>query len=158
MPKLDLETRIAAPPEVCFNLSLDVDLHMRSTSPSRERAIAGVTSGMMRLGEEVTWEARHFGIPWHMTSRIIEHERPARFIDEMQHGPFGRWRHTHLFEPAAGGTDMRDEIDFASPFGLIGRAVDRILLRSYMTKLIERRNSHLKRVAEATGVGAEGVR
>jgi hypothetical protein len=54
MPRLEFETRIAAPPEVCFDLSLDVDAHMASTFPSRERAIAGVTSGVMRLGDEVT--------------------------------------------------------------------------------------------------------
>jgi ligand-binding SRPBCC domain-containing protein len=152
---LDLTTEIAAPPEVCFDLSLDVDLHMASTSPSREKAIAGVTSGTMRLGEEVTWEARHFGIAWHMTSRITQHERPASFTDEMQHGPFGRWHHTHLFEHADESTIMRDEIDFASPFGPIGRIVDALLLKRYMMRLIQRRNAHLKRVAEATTRASE---
>jgi ligand-binding SRPBCC domain-containing protein len=150
MPRLELETRIAAPPEVCFDLSLDVDAHMASTFPSRERAVAGVTSGVMRLGDEVTWEAGHFGILWHMTSRIVEHERPHRFVDQMQRGPFGRWRHVHLFEPVNGGTSMRDEIDFASPLGLLGRLVDAVVLRTYMTRLIERRNAHLKHAAEAT--------
>ena len=149
MPRLELETRIAAPPEICFDLSLDVDLHMASTFPSQERAIAGVTSGVMGLGDEVTWEARHFGLSWHMTSRIVEHERPHRFIDEMRRGPFGRWRHIHLFEPIDGGTRMRDEIDFASPFTPLGRLVDMVVLRRYMTKLIGRRNAHLKRTAES---------
>src|ERR1700694_51548 len=147
MPRLEFETRIAAPPEVCFDLSLGCDAHMASTFPSRERAIAGVTSGVMRHGDEVTWEARHFGLPWHMTSRIVVYERPYRFADEMRRGPFGRWRHVHLFDPIDGGTIMRDEIDFASPFGPLGWMVDAAGLRSYMTKLIERRNAHLKQAA-----------
>jgi ligand-binding SRPBCC domain-containing protein len=155
MPTLELETRIAAPPEVCFDLSLDVDLHMASTSPSQERAIAGVTSGVMGLDDEVTWEARHFGIPWHMTSRIVEHERPIRFVDVMQRGPFGRWRHVHLFEPMDRGTRMRDQVYFASPFGPLGRLVDAAVLQSYMTRLIERRNAHLKSVAEARAAAGQ---
>ena|ERR1700737_4765941 len=149
MLRLELETRIAAPPEVCFDLSLDVDLHMASTFPSQERAIAGVTSGVMQLGDDVTWEARHFGIPWRMTSRIVEYERPRRFADEMQRGPFGRWRHVHLFQRIDGGTRMRDEIAFASPLGPLRRVVDAMVLRSYMTRLIERRNAYLKHAAEA---------
>jgi ligand-binding SRPBCC domain-containing protein len=158
MPTLDLETYIAAPTEVCFDLSLDVGLHTASTFPSSERAIAGVTSGVMRLGDEVTWEARHFRIPWHMTSRIVEHDRPQRFVDEMQRGPFGRWRHGHLFESINDGTRMRDRIHFASPLGPLGWVVDTLVLRTYMTRLIERRNTHLKRVAEMSAAGTEVAR
>jgi ligand-binding SRPBCC domain-containing protein len=157
MPTFELETRIAAPPETCFDLSLDVDLHMASTSPSQERAVAGVTHGVMGLADEVTWEARHFGIPWHMTSRIIEHERPNRFVDEMQRGPFGRWRHVHVFEAVDGGTRMQDQVYFASPFGPLGRLVDAAVLHSYMTRLIERRNAHLKGVAEAKAAAGQVV-
>ncbi|MEA2646586.1 MAG: hypothetical protein QOE92_1669 [Chloroflexota bacterium] len=148
MPTLDLETRIEASAETCFDLSLNVDVHMDSTFPSRERAIAGVTSGVMGLDDEVTWEARHFGVPWHMTSRIVEHERPRRFVDEMQHGPFGRWRHVHTFEADGSQTRMHDLIEFASPLGPLGRLVDAVVLRRYMTGLIQRRNDHLKRAAE----------
>ena len=37
---------------------------------SREKAVAGVTSGLISLGEEVTWRAWHFGLPLRMISRI----------------------------------------------------------------------------------------
>jgi hypothetical protein len=57
-----LETRIAAPAERCFLLSLSVDLHKASTEQTSEEAIAGVTSGIMGPGEDVTWRARHFGL------------------------------------------------------------------------------------------------
>jgi len=33
-----------------------------STARSREAAVAGTTSGLLELGDEVTWEARHLGI------------------------------------------------------------------------------------------------
>ncbi|NED80952.1 cyclase, partial [Streptomyces sp. SID11233] len=47
MEHFELTTRIAAPPEVVFDVSLDVDLHQASMAGSGERAVAGVTSGRM---------------------------------------------------------------------------------------------------------------
>jgi hypothetical protein len=52
-----LETVIAAPAGDCFHLSLSVDAHTASMSRSGERAIGGVTSGVMKLGDTVTWRA-----------------------------------------------------------------------------------------------------
>lgn len=150
MPELRLRTVIAASPQICFDLERDVDVHMASTNGSGERAIAGVTSGRMQLGDAVTWEARHFGINLRMTSRITAFDPPRGFSDEMLRGPFAYWRHTHRFEPHNGGTLMIDEVDFASPAGPIGALVDAMVLRRYMFNLLAQRNSHIKRVAEGT--------
>jgi hypothetical protein len=49
---IELETFIAAPPERCFDLSLSVELHLDSTAATRERAIAGRTSGVLALGDD----------------------------------------------------------------------------------------------------------
>jgi len=62
MPLIRLETYINAPIERCFDLSLSVDLHRHSVAQTREHPVAGVTSGVMKLGDTVTWEAIHFGI------------------------------------------------------------------------------------------------
>src|ERR1051325_6618310 len=62
MPTIHLETFIRAPIELCFDLSRSVDVHMASTGHTGERAVAGVTSGMMNLDDEGTWGARHFGV------------------------------------------------------------------------------------------------
>jgi ligand-binding SRPBCC domain-containing protein len=149
MPKIHLETFIKAPIELCFDLSRSVDVHMQSTANSRERAVAGVTSGMMKLGDTVTWEAVHFGVRQKFTSRITALERPRSFVDEMQRGAFKHWRHAHLFESKQGGTLMIDEVDYASPLGLLGRIVDGLFLKNYMTRFLVARNEYIKRVAEA---------
>jgi ligand-binding SRPBCC domain-containing protein len=149
MPKIHLETFIKAPLELCFDLARSVDVHMESTSRSRERAVEGVTSGMMNLNETVTWEATHFGIRHHLTSKITVFDRPRMFIDEMQRGAFKSWHHKHLFESRPGGTLMIDEVDYASPFGLLGQIVDAAFLKSYMTQLLITRNDYIKKVAEA---------
>jgi len=148
MPELHFETAIAAPPEVCFDLERDVDVHQASTAGTAERAISGVTSGKMELGDEVTWEAKHFGLRLHMTSKITAFDRPAAFTDEMQSGPFGHWHHIHRFEARDGGTLMVDDVNFASPFGPLGSLVDAVYLRRYMANLLLERNRHIKRTAE----------
>ena len=149
MPTIRLETFIRASPELCFDLARSVDVHMASTGHTNERAVAGVTSGMMNLNDEVTWEARHFGLRQRLTSRITAMERPRLFVDEMQRGAFRRWHHTHTFEPRRGGTLMIDLAAYSSPLGLLGRIADRLFLERYMTRLLQVRNAHIKKVAEA---------
>jgi ligand-binding SRPBCC domain-containing protein len=144
-----VETAIAAPVERVFDLSLSIDAHVASMAHSREQAVAGVTAGTIRLGEEVTWRATHFGLPFTMTSKIVELDRPTFFVDEQTTGPFRRFRHEHRFQPDGDGTIMTDEIAFAAPFGPIGHAVERMGLTRYLVRLIRTRNEFLKAEAES---------
>lgn len=80
--RFEHETRIEAPAKLVFDLSLDIYAHRALMAASNERATAGVTSGPIGLGETVTWRAIHFRIPFTMTSRVTELERPHCFIDE----------------------------------------------------------------------------
>jgi ligand-binding SRPBCC domain-containing protein len=147
VPLIDITTVVRAPVERVFDLSLDVDAHTASMSSAAEQAVAGVRSGRMVLNDTVTWAARHFGIRWRMTSRISAYDRPHRFVDEQVAGPFRRWHHEHTFtwDEASETTIMRDVIDFAAPFGVLGWLVTKILLLRYMRRLIEDRNSYLVR-------------
>jgi ligand-binding SRPBCC domain-containing protein len=147
---IELETDIDAPPELCFDLSLDIDLHLRSMSRSSERAIAGVTSGLIGLNETVTWEARHFGIRWRMTSKITVLERPRRFVDEMVRGPFSAYRHEHLFLERGEGTRMKDRVEMRSPGGPLHRIPD-LVVGPYLRRLLAGRNGEIKREAERAG-------
>jgi ligand-binding SRPBCC domain-containing protein len=140
-------SRVAAPIEAIFDLALNIDAHLGSMARSDERAIGGVTSGQIGLGEEVTWRARHFGMRWTMTSRIVDLERPTFFADEQIDGPFARFRHEHNFASAEGGTRMIDDVTFAAPYGPLGRVAEGVL-RLYLRRLIEQRNRYLKEVAE----------
>ena len=144
-------TIIDAPIAVVFDLSLDIGAHIASMSTSDERAVAGVTSGQIGLGETVTWRARHFGIPFTMTSKVTEWERPHRFVDEQVRGPFRSFHHEHLFDENDGVTTMVDRVRFDAPVGPIGRLVERIVLGRYLEGLIEERGQYLKSDAERRG-------
>lgn len=148
MAKIDLVTFIHAEPATCFDLSLDLDLHARSMKDSGERAIGGVTTGLIGPGEEVLWEARHFGVKHRHRSKITCYDRPHHFRDEMVEGRFRRFEHDHFFEAHDGGTKMRDLVDFRSPFGLVGRFADWLFLRDYLVRLIQQRNELIRVEAE----------
>jgi len=146
-------TRIAAPVAACFELSLTVEAHTASMGDSGEQAIGGVTTGVMGPGDRVTWRARHFGVPFTMTSAITEYDSPHRFVDEQVRGPFRSWRHEHVFARTPEGTLMTDVVDFASPLGPLGRLVNELVLTRYMTRLLDERNAWLKAELETSGSG-----
>ncbi|MFF7681801.1 SRPBCC family protein [Microbacterium sp. NPDC007973] len=140
--RFTLETHVAARPDAVFDLARDIGAHVASMRDSGERAIAGTTEGPMRLGDTVTFRARHLGVWFTLTARISEMHAPSRFVDEQVRGPFRSFRHEHRFEETTGGeTKMTDTIELASPvFGVI---VERLILVPYLRRLIARRNAHL---------------
>lgn len=151
MPRIELTTLIAAPPERCFDLSRSVEAHLHSTSRSGERVVGGVTAGLLGPGDEVTWEARHLGVRQRLTSRITQFDRPRHFRDSMVRGAFARFDHDHFFEATATGTLVRDVFDFDAPLGVLGRAAERLFLTAYMRRFLVERNEDLKRLAESEG-------
>jgi ligand-binding SRPBCC domain-containing protein len=150
MPRIEIETDIAAPIELIFDLSRSIDAHKQSQSTHNEVAVAGRTSGLIEVGEQVTWRATHFGIRQHLTSRIEIMERPRHFRDSMVRGAFKKIDHDHYFEAKSPNrTIMRDVFEYEAPFGFVGRVADRLFLERYMRKLLGHRNQVIKELAES---------
>ena len=148
MPIISLTTLVAAPLQRTFDLARSIDLHVESMAHTGERAIAGVTSGVVVLGDEVTWEGRHLGVRQRFTSRITAFDEPRYFQDSMVKGAFASYVHDHHFEIAGAGTLMRDELRFRAPLGLLGVIAERVVLIAYMRRLLEERNRTIKLAAE----------
>jgi hypothetical protein len=149
MPRIQLVTQVHAPVERVFDLSRSIDLHADGAAHTEERAVGGVTSGLIGLHGEVTWEAKHFGVRQRLTSRITAFARPRHFRDSMVRGAFRRFDHDHFFEREADGlTKMTDVFDFDSPFGIFGRLANRLFLTRYMEKFLAARNWIIKTAAE----------
>lgn len=141
-----IHTECPASAEDMFDVSLDIDAHVASMQTSQERAIGGVTSGHISLGETVTWRARHFGIWFTMTVRIDALARPHRFVDSQIRGPFRVFRHEHTFDSRERGCLMTDRITVGSP--IFGALVERTVLVPYLRRMIRNRNRAL---VDATG-------
>jgi ligand-binding SRPBCC domain-containing protein len=148
MPIIQITTHIKANRKLVFDLSRSLDLHKISTQKSNETAIAGKTSGLIELHESVTWRAKHFGVYQTLSSRITEFNSPEFFTDEMVSGAFKSFKHQHIFEKNGEETLMKDIFDFISPLGFLGRLADKLVLKKYMTNLLEERNKVIKDYAE----------
>jgi ligand-binding SRPBCC domain-containing protein len=150
MTTIVVETRISAPIEVCFDLARDVDVHVSTSSTTGERAVGGRTSGLLELGDVVTFEAVHFGIRQRLTSRIVEFDRPQRFVDEMVEGAFASLRHTHEFFAEGSSVLMRDTLTWRSPLGPLGVIADLLFVRRHLYNYVVAKQSDLKALAERT--------
>jgi ligand-binding SRPBCC domain-containing protein len=144
---------IDAPIERCFDLARSVEVHLAGNVHYGEAAVAaaGVTSGLVELGQCVTWRAKHFAL-WHeLTSKITAMDRPAYFQDVMVQGIFRSMRHDHNFRALSGdATEMVDVLDFAAPAPILGRLIEIAVLRRYMQTLLRERNSVIKEIAESS--------
>jgi len=143
MARIHIEVIVPAPREIVFDLSRDLDVHMRSMEHTGERIVGGKRGGLIELGEEVEWEARHFGLRLRLRSRICEMDRPRTFVDEQVRGPFTSFTHRHTFVEEGEGTRMIDDWEHRAPLGF---ATD-LVLRGYMERLLRTRNATI--VAEA---------
>ncbi|MEO8148464.1 MAG: SRPBCC family protein [Bacteroidia bacterium] len=149
MSTIFLTTEINAPIQRCFDLSRSIDLHKLSTSKTNEKAVAGVTTGLIGLHETVTWRAKHFGIYQTMETKITAFIAPEYFESSMVRGAFKSIFHKHIFEEVNGKTIMKDEFNFEAPFGFPGKIFSKLILNNYMKRLLEERNLLIKEVAES---------
>lgn len=148
MPVIRIELLINAPVEIVFDLARSIEIHTKSTAHTKEKPVAGVTSGLIEWGQTVTWEAIHFGIKQRLTAKITVMERPYRFVDEQVRGAFKRFKHTHEFSAVPNGTRMIDIFAYTSPLGLLGRLADKWFLEAYMHDFLLQRNLYIKAAAE----------
>ena len=151
MSRIVTVTEIYAPIERVFDLARSVDLHVQSAVESGETAVAGVTSGLLELDQEVTWRGRHFGVWRQLTSRLTAFSRPDYFRDSMVKGVFRKLNHDHFFCDHGSKTIMRDVFDFTAPFGFLGDVADRFVLRPHLKEFILERNRAIKKTAESDG-------
>ncbi|HEX4958452.1 MAG TPA: SRPBCC family protein [Lacibacter sp.] len=148
MPTIHITTFIAAPQEVVFDLSRHIGLHKISQQEHQEEAIGGVTAGLINEGEFVTWKARHLFKTRFLKVRITTMNPFSFFEDVMEEGDFKVFQHQHHFKPVQNGTIVIDTLHFESPYGFIGKLINRFYLTHYMKQLLQQRNLVIKEYAE----------
>jgi ligand-binding SRPBCC domain-containing protein len=140
---------IDAPIEKVFDAERDISLHARTQEHRNERAIGGVTHGLINLGDEVEWEAKHFGVRQRLRVRITHMERPHYFRDEMIKGAFKKFSHEHFFtQIESGRIQKRDVLRIAAPWGPVGYIVEWLFLSRYMKRFLVEKNRSLKKIIE----------
>ena len=145
-------TVIDAPIDRVFDLSRSVEVHLLANVHENEQALAvgGLTTGLVGLGEQVTWRAKHFGL-WHnLTSKATVVEPPTYLQVTMVKGIFRSMQANHLFRSLpSGATELRDKFAIAAPFPILGPIAEALFLRRYMIALNRERNAVIKQLAES---------
>ena len=149
MPTIHLTTFIAAPVNVVFDLSRHIGVHKESMSRYKEEAVAGTRFGLIEKDETVTWRAKHFFKTRLLRSKITEMKKPEMFIDEQVQGDFKMMKHEHHFKPCENGTIVIDLFYFESPYGILGEWFNSLYFTHYLRRLIEQRNTTIKKIAES---------
>ena len=88
MSTIIIKTVIQADIETCFDLARSVELHEKSFRFSDEKAISGKTSGLVQLGDFVSWEAKHLFFVQHITTKITHFKMHEFFACQMVLGFF----------------------------------------------------------------------
>ena len=95
---------------------------------------------VMRPGLRVEYRVRPLLVPQRWVSEITLWDPPRRFVDEQVHGPYRYWHHLHEFRAApGGGTEIRDRVTYALPFGPLGALAHPLVRRQLETIFAHRR-------------------
>jgi ligand-binding SRPBCC domain-containing protein len=159
MVRIEERAEFQCPIERVFDGERDISLHSATQAHRSEKAVGGVSSGLIEAGQEVEWEAVHFGVRQRLRVRITHMRKPSYFRDEMVSGAFKSYSHEHFFEAAGlGRTLKRDVMLIEAPLGPLGWLVERMFLGRYMRTFLRRKNDDLRRLLESgTGLASRGA-
>jgi ligand-binding SRPBCC domain-containing protein len=121
------------------------------TPPGEHVKVIEKTGGIERGARMVLQFGR-----WPMRRRwVAEHQeyKEGRYFSDVQvSGPFAYWKHTHTFEPDGPfACYLEDRVEYALPFGVLGRWVAGRYVRRKLAKLFEFRHAVTAREVKTRG-------
>ena len=87
-----------------------------------------------------------FGIPLKWVTRIGNIEPGKYFTDIQVRGPYKVWEHTHIFSRQNVGINMRDEVIYELPFGILGKLMHCLFVRKRLNYIFGYRKSVLTKM------------
>jgi uncharacterized protein (TIGR01777 family) len=137
--RIERETFVSRPLDEVFGFFSD-PYNLEALTPPWLSFRVLSADGPLRDGALIRYGLRLRGVPFGWTSRLSSWEPPRRFVDEQVRGPYLRWVHEHTFEPADGGTIVRDVVDYDVPGG---KLVQRLLVRRDVERIFDYRAARL---------------
>lgn len=77
------------------------------------------------------------GIKFNWMTEITHVKEKEYFVDEQRFGPYALWHHQHHFKQMEGGVLMTDIVNYAIPYGFIGRIVNSLLVEKKLKKVFD---------------------
>ena len=143
-------TRIAASAEAVFDWHEAPGAFERLTPPwERVRVVrheGGIRDGArvsLRVGPPLV------SLRWDLEHRDYQYGRS--FTDRQIRGPFRAWTHVHRMTPdGPGACVLEDTIEYALPFGMLGRVFGRPIVQRKLRRLFAFRHRVTKSACEST--------
>lgn len=142
------ESRIAATPSAVFAFHESRGA-LERLSPPWESVELVEGGDSLRPGSRVVLKVRLGPIPLHWVAEHTEYEPGRLFADRQVSGPFTHWYHRHLFlDDEAGGTILRDEVDYTPPLGWLGRCFGKKFVEARLNRMFDYRHDVTRRSVE----------
>lgn len=84
------------------------------------------------------------GIKMNWMTEITHVKDGQYFVDEQRFGPYALWHHQHHFKEIDGGVLMTDILNYAMPFGIIGRLTDAVFVGKKINQIFEFRKNAIE--------------
>lgn len=92
------------------------------------------------------WVTPLLKIPVKWQTEIIDICPNEEFTDVQNIGPFGYWKHRHIFTQTSVGVLIEDEIDYEMPLPIIGGILDNFIVRQNLDELFDFRRSEIDKI------------
>lgn len=93
----------------------------------------------MKPGTVIDYTIRLWKLRVRWTTLITAYDPPGSFVDTQVRGPYAFWHHIHTFSARENGTVITDEVQYALPFGWIGRVAHALFVRRRLGKIFDHR-------------------
>ncbi len=115
------------------------------TPPWLDLRLTSEPPAEMYPGLIITYTVRPLlGIPLPWATEITHVEDRVRFVDDQRIGPYALWHHQHDFREVEGGTEVRDTVHYAVPFGPLGDIVALLAVRPRLHDIFAYRRAVLR--------------
>lgn len=101
----------------------------------------------MYAGQIINYKVQPFSaVSMRWTTEITHVEHRKYFVDEQRFGPYAFWHHKHFFAEVEGGVLATDIVDYAIPFGPIGRLANALFVRAKLEGIFDFRSKKLEQM------------
>ena len=101
----------------------------------------------MKEGALIDYTVNIFRFPIRWRTLITHYKPTNMFVDQQLKGPYSMWHHTHLFERLNDEeTLIKDIVIYAVPFGIIGKLVHSLYIKSDLNAIFDFRSRKIREI------------
>lgn len=96
----------------------------------------------MYPGMIITYKVKPLlGIPLTWVTEITQVKEHFYFIDNQKAGPYKFWHHQHFFRKTDKGVEMNDIVNYAAPYGVVGKIMESIIIEKKVKEIFDYREN-----------------